>query len=107
MIESYEQSKPFLTPCSWQVITMKEEKEQVIWLLLTQGNPLVFSKSFRLERGGEGIRREKGSAQTNCLNGRSISELRRKDHGSATRPPIGPWSSNVPLGWDLSFLLER
>lgn len=93
----------FLNLCSWQVITIKEEKEQVIWLLLTQGYPPVFSTSFRLEQGGERIR----PAQTNCLSGRSISELRRKDHSSVTRLPIGPRSSNIPLGWDLSSLLEQ
>lgn len=28
----------------------------------------------------------KESAQTNCLNSRSIAELRREDHSSVTRP---------------------
>lgn len=84
---------------------MKEER--VIWILLTAGNPLVFSKSFRLELGGERIKKVKGVAQTNCLSGRSISELRRKDHSSVTRQPIGPMSSNVSPGSNLTFLLEQ
>lgn len=60
MIELHQQPKPFPTPCSWQVITIKEEKDEIIWLPLTRGNPSVFSKSLGLERRRERIRGGKG-----------------------------------------------